>query len=161
MARRLCIVSGGQTGVDRAALDAAIAAGVPCRGWCPAGRKAEDGVIPARYPLHETASACTAERTRRNVEDSDGTLVLRFAEESPGSRLTEAHARRIGKPLLEVAVTHAPYDEVVDRIVEFVECLDLQTVNIAGPRASEAPGAYAKARQLIDGLIRAFGQAEG
>ena len=70
------IVSGGQTGVDRAALDVGLAWGLPIGGWCPRGRTAEDGPIPARYPLRETESAKYDVRTRRNVRDSDGTLIL-------------------------------------------------------------------------------------
>lgn len=74
--RRLRVISGGQTGVDRAALDVALELGLPCGGWCPAGRRAEDGPIPARYPLTETAGADYVERTRRNVVEADATLVL-------------------------------------------------------------------------------------
>jgi hypothetical protein len=78
------IVSGGQAGVDRAALDWAIARGIPHGGWCPAGRIAEDGMIPERYQLRETASPGYRERTRRNVEDSDGTLILNLGELDAG-----------------------------------------------------------------------------
>src|SRR5262249_20137195 len=82
------LVSGGQTGVDRAALDAALEVGVPCGGWCPKGRKAEDGRIDDRYPLCETPSAAYSQRTRWNVRDSDGTLVLAWGEPTGGTLLT-------------------------------------------------------------------------
>ncbi|MEZ6054758.1 MAG: putative molybdenum carrier protein, partial [Planctomycetaceae bacterium] len=86
----LCIVSGGQTGVDRAALDVGLDLDLPCGGWCPRGRKAEDGPIDERYPLKETESAKYDVRTRRNVRDSDGTLVLTVGDPIGGTALTVA-----------------------------------------------------------------------
>src|SRR5438552_18876277 len=84
----LVIHSGGQTGVDRAALDVALELGLPCGGWCPKGRRAEDGPIPARYPLIETSSPFYPQRTKRNVLDSDGTLILTFGCPTGGTALT-------------------------------------------------------------------------
>ncbi len=82
------IISGGQTGVDRAALDVAIELELPCGGWCPRGRLAEDGTVPDRYPLQETRSAEYAERTERNVIDSDGTLIIATRPLTGGTALT-------------------------------------------------------------------------
>src|SRR6266571_9073801 len=79
------IVSGGQTGVDRAALDVALELGIPCGGWCPRGRRAEDGIIPERYPLIETPTTAYPQRTERNVRDSDGTLVLTVGRADGGT----------------------------------------------------------------------------
>jgi len=92
------ILSGGQTGVDRAALDVALELGIPCGGWCPAGRRAEDGRIPAIYPVQETESRNYAVRTRRNVRDTDGTLVLVNGPVSGGTRLTVKCADDENKP---------------------------------------------------------------
>src|SRR5204862_1053873 len=89
------VVSGGQTGVDRAALDVALGLGLPCGGWCPKGRRAEDGPLPERYPLRETPWSGYPQRTQWNVRDSDGTLVLLNGEPDRGTRLTiELAARR-------------------------------------------------------------------
>ena len=100
----LRVVSGGQTGVDRAALDVGLTLGLAVGGWCPRGRRAEDGPIPDRYPLVETPERNDPARTRRNIEDVDGTLILNRGTLDGGTALTAAHARQIGKPCLVVAL---------------------------------------------------------
>lgn len=159
--RALQILSGGQAGVDRAALDAALALGVPCGGWCPAGRMAEDGVIDLRYPMRETESTGTEARTRRNVEEADATLVLDFGQYSPGTRLTVDHATRLEKPLLVIEAPRYSLGDMVDKIVRFVECCAVGSLNVAGPRASESPEAYLQARRVIEQVLRTLGIAEG
>ena len=146
---RLRIVSGGQTGVDRAALDAAMARGVSVGGWCPAGRWAESGPIPARYPLRETRTADPAERTRLNVRDSDGTLVLAPAGVGGGTALTVALARELGCPVLVVP----PRPDVVDDILAWLQTHEIRTLNVAGPRASEAPGVYASSLAVVGAVL--------
>lgn len=94
------IVSGGQTGVDRGALDAALAVSFPCGGWCPADRRAEDGSIPDRYPVMELRGAGYSERTRQNVLDSDGTLIIHFGELTGGTLKTAKLCDWHGKPVL-------------------------------------------------------------
>src|SRR5947208_12753668 len=111
MARRIRIVTGGQTGGDRAAMDAAIEAGVECGGWCPAGRLAEDGVIPDRYPVMPLPdSAGYDQRTLRNVIDSDATIILSFGPPSGGSETTRAAAVGAGRPLLIIDASTTPPD---------------------------------------------------
>src|SRR5437870_10377236 len=92
------IISGGQTGVDRAALDVALELGLPCGGWCPRGRRAEDGPIPERYPLQEMKSPAYPPRTARNVRDSDGTVILTRGQPDRGTALTIELAERYRKP---------------------------------------------------------------
>jgi len=133
----LRIVSGGQTGVDRAALDVALELGLPCGGWCPCGRKAEDGPIDERYPLEETESAKYDVRTRRNVRDSDGTLVLTIGEPVGGTALTVAVAERNGKPVLVLDLEIQP---VPEHVREWIELHGIRTLNVAGPRESTTPG---------------------
>lgn len=134
----LTLVSGGQTGVDRAALDVALRLGLAVGGWCPAGRWAEDGPIPSRYPLRETESADPAVRTRRNVRDADATLVLAFQPLAGGTALTVRVAAEVGRPALVLAPVPATVDAAVDWIARVVP--PDGTLNVAGPRASEAPG---------------------
>jgi hypothetical protein len=147
------VVSGGQTGVDRAALDAARQAGVPSNGWCPKGRRAEDGPIPAQYPLRETPSEDYAERTEWNVRDADGTLVLSRGAPREGTALTVALARRYGKPCLVVDL-EAPADPAAIRA--WAAAHRLRVLNVAGPRESRQPGIYA---QALDVLRRALDAA--
>lgn len=131
----LKIVSGGQTGVDRVALDVAIDLALEHGGWCPRGRLAEDGVIADRYRLRETESAVYWERTHRNVLDSDATLI--FAEEAPlsgGTGLTAELAKGEGKPLL-VVISDVPVGEASRRIREFLDEESVRILNVAGPRA--------------------------
>ena len=139
------IVSGGQTGVDRAALDVALELGIECGGWCPAGRWAEDGAIDARYPLRETPSADPAERTERNVRDSDGTLLLTGGG-SPGTDFTRDIARRLGRPVFSW-----PADAVEDvgLFRRWLQVYGVQTLNVAGPRESESPGIHLHARRIL------------
>src|SRR5207247_1854205 len=96
------IVSGGQTGVDRAALDVALELGVPCGGWCPQGRRAEDGRIDERYPLRETPWDGYPQRTEWNVRDTDGTLVLTLGKPDRGTALTVRLERSKKKPCLVI-----------------------------------------------------------
>ena len=148
------VVTGGQTGIDRAALDAAQAAGVPTGGWCPAGRRAEDGPIPARYPLRETPTRAYAQRTRWNVRDSDATLVLTpHAAPEGGTALTLAAARRRGKPCLHVRL---PAPDAVARITAWAARHGVATLNVAGPRASDAPDLPAHARAVLRAAFRAL-----
>jgi hypothetical protein len=144
------IVSGGQTGVDRAALDAAQAHDVPVGGWCPKGRRAEDGVVPGRYPLRETPSEAYAQRTAWNVRDSDGTLLIAPAPLQGGTALTRTEAEDRGTPVLHVR----PEDPVpVPMIRAWGTENDLRILNVAGPRASEVEGIYAAARMILRDLL--------
>ena len=145
------VVSGGQTGVDRAALDGALDAGVPCGGWCPRGRRAEDGVIAERYPLRETKSSNYIERTRCNVRDSDGTLVLAWGEPTGGTRATIRAARSTGRPCLVVDLADGETD--VERILQWAVEHKVRQLNVAGPRESSYLGVYDRARALIDALL--------
>jgi hypothetical protein len=145
------IVAGGQTGMDRAALDAALAGGWEVGGWCPAGRRAEDGVIAARYPLQETPSADYAQRTAWNVRDSDGTLVLIIDSPTGGTALTIQEAEREGKPLLVVEL-YAPLE--MSAVVDWLAAHEINVLNVAGPRESEAPGIYSRAKAFMEALLR-------
>jgi hypothetical protein len=146
----LTLVSGGQTGVDRAALDAALELGLACGGWCPAGRLAEDGVIPDSYPLNELASHDPADRTERNVRDSDATLVLHRGGLSGGTELTARLARQFGRPLL-IRDLAAPVD--AGPVAAWLSLNRVRVLNCAGPRESEAPGIAAQARPLLAEIL--------
>lgn len=145
------LVSGGQTGVDRAALDAALAHDIPAGGWCPKGRRAEDGPIPDRYPLRETPSEEYGQRTAWNVRDSDGTLIIAPDPLTGGTARTMKEAEGHGKPVLHVR----PTDPVpVPMIQAWGEVNAVRVLNVAGPRASEANGIYEVARTILDDLVR-------
>lgn len=144
------IVSGGQTGVDRAALDAALAHGVPVGGWCPDGRRAEDGRIPDRYPLTETPSAAYEQRTAWNVRDSDGTLIVTNGTLEGGTALTMEEARERGRAVLHVRSTDAV---PIPMIRAWGAEHDVRVLNVAGPRASEVEGIYEDARALLNTLL--------
>lgn len=147
------IISGGQTGADRAALDAALASGFPHGGWCPRGRLAEDGPIPERYQLTETEDASYPVRTERNVRDSDGTIILTLAVLGGGSALTADFARRHRKPWLHLRLDEMDDAVVVERIREFIQLHDIRTLNVAGSRASTEQGIYERCRAIISELL--------
>lgn len=140
------LISGGQTGVDRGALDAAIALGIPHGGWCPRGRVAEDGRIPERYRLSEHASAEYAARTEQNVRDSDGTLVLTVGAPRQGTALTCVLARRCRKPLLIVDLDRAPEPEDARA---WIGRHAIGVLNVAGPRESSCPGVQQRAAAYV------------
>lgn len=141
------IVSGGQTGVDRAALDVAIECGVPCGGWCPKGRRAEDGPLDLRYPLQETPSDEYAQRTEWNVRDSDGTLILTLGFPlTGGTAQTVECAKRLRKPHLVHDLAAHPSPSAV---LAWATAHQLNVLNIAGPRESRCTGIYLCARRFL------------
>ncbi len=144
------IVSGGQTGVDRAALDVALELGLPCGGWCPRGRLAEDGPIAERYPLQETESADYAERTRLNVRDSGGTLVLTRGRPEGGTALTLRLARAMRRPLM---VVHMGRGAAAHGVRAWIEAKGIATLHVAGPRESTVPGIHAEAAAFMKELL--------
>jgi hypothetical protein len=148
--RGIEVVSGGQTGVDRAALDAALDLGLAAGGWCPLGRRAEDGPIPGRYPLRETPAASFAQRTEWNVRDSDATLILYRGALAGGSARTAEHAARYRRPLLALDLSTGPDPAAA---ADWVVQHRVRVLNCAGPRESGSPGTYAEARAwLVDFL---------
>ena len=143
------IVSGGQTGADRAALDWAIARGIPHGGWCPRGRRAEDGRIDRRYALRETPAQDYQQRTRWNVRDSDGTLIFsRATELTGGSAYTARCAERMGQPWQHVH----PGSDDAESIRSFLAQHHIRTLNIAGPRLSTDPEIYEYVLAVLERL---------
>jgi hypothetical protein len=146
-------VSGGQTGADRAALDWALKRGLAYGGWCPKGRKAEDGVIDAQYPLRESSSGSYLQRTEWNVRDSDGTVVFSLAPQLAGGSLkTVEFARKHNRPLIHVSAVDP---DPAGRLQRFLEDNVIDTLNIAGPRKSKELGfliTYSSHRRVLPTL---------
>ncbi len=140
------IISGGQTGVDRAALDVALEQGIPCGGWCPQGRRAEDGRIPDHYPLQESSSPDYPLRTRLNVEDSDGTLIITHGSPRGGTALTLKLAKQMGKPflLVDLAMRADPSE-----VQQWIQKKQIRILNVAGPREGESVGIFEKASVFL------------
>lgn len=149
-----CIISGGQSGGDRAALDFAISESCTHGGWCPKGRKAEDGPIPERYRLIEAESRSYRGRTRRNVIDSDGTLILNVGDLSDGTLETQRIALREQKPQFVVALDDA-WEPQFAPVLGWLAQHSIRRLNVAGPRESKRPGVYRLALDFLRGLVRA------
>jgi len=153
------VVSGGQTGVDRAALDAAMSSpGMDVGGWCPRGRKALDGVIPAKYPLQETLGKSYQTRTRWNVRDSDATLILCSGEPTGGTALTIKYCEQLGKPFY-VHCLNSEYGTYIDgadygSVIFWMSCHDIQILNVAGSREGQYFPVYDQAYSFLTGLFR-------
>ncbi len=147
------IVSGGQTGADRAALDTAIRHGFPHGGWCPKGRIAEDGIIGGQYRLRETPSADSAQRTEWNVRDSDGTVVFTLAEDAAGGSLrTIELAREHKKPCAHIS--RAGNYKPEEALRRFVQEHGIKVLNVAGSRESKEPGIYLWVCEGIEAVLR-------
>jgi len=143
------IISGGQTGADRAALDAAIQIGIPHGGWVPRGRLAEDGVVPPAYQVREVPADGYAVRTEKNIEDSDGTLIFSHGPLTGGSALTQELAEKHGRPCLHIDLNRSPAFEAAAMIAAWVDRHSVKTLNVAGPRASNDPDIYQKAKDIL------------
>jgi hypothetical protein len=155
------IVSGGQTGVDRGALDAALAAGFPCGGWCPANRSAEDGPIPDRYPMTSLSGGGNRQRTRQNVVDSDGTAILFNESLKGGTLFTHDVCRRERKPYIVMDATRISVSGAAAAIVRFIMENNIRVLNVAGPRSSGLAEGHGFAVGVVRELIeRCGGRAE-
>jgi hypothetical protein len=151
------IISGGQTGADRAAFDVALAWGIPIRGWVPRGRLSEDRAIPDRYSnLRETDSSDPAERTRLNVRDVDGGLIVSHGKLSGGSLLAAETAAHLGRPLLHLDLASMSLADAVRTAAAWVRSHRIHDLGVGGPRASDDPEIHAATAMLLSGLLGAL-----
>ena len=150
------IISGGQTGVDRAALDVALEMSVRIGGWCPKGRRAEDGVIAERYVLKETVTTDYATRTAWNVRDSDATLILNIGELYGGTQLTIEYAQSYNKPhfLVQLDCQQTSKQQQLAAVESWLEKENIACLNIAGPRASKQSGVYKASIDFLRSLLK-------
>lgn len=143
------IISGGQTGVDRAALEWALKNGIDCGGWCPAGRLAENGTIDPHFPLEETPSSGYSQRTEWNVRDSDGTIIFSIAPQlTGGTALTKDFASSWNRPCLTLSRSES--NNPSGALLTFVDENRIETLNVAGPRESSEPEAGEFARMVLE-----------
>lgn len=144
------IVSGAQTGVDRAALDVALELAIPCGGWVPKGRIDEYGRIPDRYPnLVETESAEFSERTAANVRDATGTLIVSRGRLTGGSLYTQEVALRLGRPCLHLDLEEMSQADALARLDEWLKAENIEVLNVAGPRESKGPEIHGQVVSLL------------
>lgn len=147
------VISGGQTGVDRAGLDAAVNAGIPIGGYCPKGRLAEDGTIPEKYQMIEMDSPESYYRTEKNVLESDGTLIINKGELTEGTRLTHDFTVKYGKPSLIVQLDTT---EIIrpEQVIRWINGQYINVLNVAGPRESKHPGGiYTEALTFLESVF--------
>ena len=148
------IISGGQTGVDRAALDVALKHGIDCGGWCPAGRLDEFGRIPDHYPLQELKVGGFTERTLQNVKDSDGTVVIYPGKLGGGTEQTVHFSVEQRRPHELIDASKVSAEDAAKLISDFVRKNKVGVLNVAGPRESEWPKGYDYASGVLDAFLK-------
>ena len=154
MINEISLVSGGQTGADRAAVDLAIDKKLKWGGWVPAGRRAEDGTIDSSYSsFKESSSSKYADRTRLNVRDSDATVIFAHGELIGGTALTAQYATELGRPLLTVDLDAHRISEAASRTAGFIRENKVRILNVAGPRASEDPDVYEAVYRILTSVF--------
>ena len=151
---RFCerIVSGGQTGADRGALDFAIKHNYPHGGWAPHGRQAEDGLVPLKYQLKEVVNGGYRQRTRRNVEDSDGTLIVNLGELDGGTLATQTFAEKMRRPCFIAQLNAGVTEDTVASLLAWLREHPIKTLNVAGPRESKRPGIHCLTEELLQAI---------
>jgi putative molybdenum carrier protein len=152
----LRIISGGQTGVDRAALDVALKHGIECDGWCPAGRLDESGRIPHQYPLRELEVGGFTERTLQNVKDSDGTLIIYPGKLGGGTEQTVRFCIELQRPHELIDASKISAEDAARLIFDFVHQHTIEILNVAGPRQSEWSEGYDYASRALDGFLNSI-----
>jgi len=150
------IISGGQTGIDRAALDVALKRGIDCGGWCPAGRLDELGRTPDRYPVKELAGGGFTERTLQNVKESDGTVIIYAGKLSGGTKQTVQFSIEQQRPHLLIDASKISAEEAANLIADFARKHRIDVLNVAGPRQSEWPDGYAYAFRALDRFVKSI-----
>jgi hypothetical protein len=148
------IISGGQTGADRAALDAAIELGIPQGGWVPKGRKTEAGPLPAKYQMQEMPTGDYPPRTEQNVVESDGTLIVSHGELTGGSEYTCRVAEKHGKPWMHVDASQVSVEAAVEFVRAWISGSQIKVLNVAGPRASKVPRIYSTTKRILKKVLR-------
>jgi len=150
------IISGGQAGADRAALDVAIKLGIPHGGWVPKGRKTEDGKLPKRYQLKETPHMSYPQRTEMNVIDSEGTLIITHGRLRGEAALTQKLAKKHNRPCFHVNLKETLGHKASEIVRFWIETRKIRVLNVAGSRASTDPKIYRSVRELLQAVISAY-----
>ncbi len=157
--KALKIISGGQTGVDRAALDVALKLGIEAGGWCPAGRLDEFGRIPDRYPVRELLTGGFTERTLQNVKDSDGTVMMYSGDLHGGTEQTLRFCIELNRPHQLIDASKSASEEAAKLIGDFVRKHEISILNIAGPRQSEWREGYDYVSRTLEAFVTGSGTA--
>ena len=155
------IISGGQTGVDRAALDVALKHGIDAGGWCPTGRLDEFGRIPDRYPVKELESGGFTERTLQNVKDSDGTVIVYPGKLSGGTEQTARFCVEQQRPLKLIDSSNVSTEKAAQLIADFVRANTIDVLNVAGPRQSEWAKGYDYTTSMLEVFVNSIANGTG